>query len=93
MTYYILIRYYYYEGTFCAPDDGPMTEGCTSRRRLFETVQEARDYLEKFGVTRQLSPQNFCEDGVYVTAHGEYERPDYWIRKCRTNNKPTIQGG
>jgi len=50
----------------------------------FDTVQAAKDYLAKFGITRQLSPQKFSEDGVYVLAHGEYERPDYWIRKRRT---------
>jgi hypothetical protein len=54
---------------------------------LFETVQDAKDYLAKFGITRQLSPQRFCEDGVYVLAHGEYERPDYWIRKCRNGGE------
>lgn len=51
---------------------------------LFDTVQDAKDYLAKHGITRQLSPQKFSVDGVYVLAHGEYERPDYWIRKCRT---------
>jgi len=59
---------------------------------LFKTVDEAREYLAKFDITRQLSPQRYCEEGVYVTRHGEYERPDYWIRRCRTNNT-TIQGG
>ena len=114
--YYILIRYYFHEGTLHAKEDGPMVDGPWGpitvkqqwlydgqpgwssqpeykRPMLFKTVDEARDYLAQFDITRQLSPQRFCEEGVYVTRHGEYERPDYWIRKCRTNNNTTIQGG
>ena len=89
--YYILIRYYFYEGTLHSKEDGPMIDG--SGTILFQTVDEAREYLAEFDITRQLSPQRFCEEGIYVTDHGEYERPDYWIRKCRTNNNnTTIQG-
>ena len=84
--YYVLIRYYYYSGTMHARDDGPMVNGPPyyGSPMLFDTVQDAKDYLAKHGITRQLSPQKFSVDGVYVLAHGEYERPDYWIRKCRT---------
>ena len=50
---------------------------------LFDSVQLARDYLATLHITVQLSPQMYCLDGTYVLAHGEYDRPDYWIRKCR----------
>lgn len=102
--YYILIRYYYYYGTHHAIEDGPLATGLTTVKeqwhrdgkpgwpRMFETVQDAKDYLAKHGITRQLSPQKFSEDGVYVLAHGEYERPDYWIRKCRTNKQHNPPG-
>ena len=92
VMYYILIRYYYYEGTLYAPDDGPMASGkcghddrgrSTERPMLFDSVQLARDYLATLHITVQLSPQMYCLDGTYVLAHGEYDRPDYWIRKCR----------
>jgi len=87
--YYILVRHYYYNSSLHAPSNGPLhgiTENEMSYHPLtFSSVEEAKKYLAKHGITRQISKQMFCADSVYVLSHGEYERPDYWIRKLPNN--------
>ena len=79
--YYIRVTYYYFKNTFNAPSNGPLlSDGIT---KTFETKDEAIEYLSSKGITRQLTASKFTTSDTYYLAHGEYEAPDYQIRKSR----------
>ena len=82
--YYILVIPYFHIGTFYAPKTHKMVCPCTDKTLTFDTVHDAMKHLEsQLGPLQQLSAQKFCSSGRYVLAHGEYDRPDYWVRKIR----------
>ena len=79
--YYIRVTYYYFKNTFNAPSNGPLlSDGVT---KTFKTRDEAIEYLSGKGATRQLTASKFTTSGTYYLSHGEYEAPDYQIRKSR----------
>lgn len=53
------------------------------------TKQEAIDLLLKSN-HREYKPGYYCKHGVYTFAHGEYEQPDYHIRKIRGKDEYEI---
>ena len=86
--FYILVRPYYYSTTLNPMVSHKMYCPWTNEPLLFDTVEDAKKHLKSEGITTQLSAQKFILAGDYHLSHGEYSRPDYWIRKCRktTNN-------
>lgn len=90
MSYYIYARYYYFSGTFFGAEDGPIKDD-DNKRVEFESRDEAFRFLKDFigGALDSLSANRYAESGVYYLSHGEYERPDYQIRKVMT--KPSIK--
>lgn len=77
--FYIKVTYYYYQGTLYAPKDGPLKE---DEKLLFETRKDAVSYLEHRGVDLHLKGSTYTHS-YYECNHGEYEAPDYQIRKLR----------
>ena len=49
----------------------------------FPNLENARSYLLECGVDLQLSARTYTTRGYYSLKHGEYERPEYQIRKSR----------
>ncbi len=84
--YYIRVTYYYFENTFNTPSNGPLlSDGVI---KTFRTRGAALKYLSDKGITRQLTASKFTTSDIYYLSHGEYETPDYQIRKFATNNQP-----
>lgn len=81
--YYVNIQHFYYQGTFNTPKDGPMTDRWGDKK-IFKSVQHAKEYLWSIGITETITKQSLTSDGMYYLEHGEYERPQYKIRKIRT---------
>ena len=77
--YYILVKYYYYQGTLFAPEDGPLKE---HKKIVFETKKSAISYLEERGVDLHLKGSTYTHS-YYELNHAEYEAPDYQVRKLR----------
>ena len=77
--YYILVKYYYYQGTLHAPKDGPLRE---DKKLVFSSRQDAVSYLEERGVDLHLKGASYTHS-YYELNHGEYESPDYQVRKLR----------
>ena len=81
--YYILEKHYYYSGTFNAPTNQPL-KGNTGKKLLFSTIDEAINYLLSIDNTMYaITAQTYTTEGYYCLNHGEYDRPDYQIRKIR----------
>jgi len=81
IVYYILVQYFYYSGTFYAPENGPLLhEGCEGPI-LFDSIDDAKAYLKELGVDYEHSAQTLSTSGIYYLAHGEYSSPLYKIRK------------
>ena len=74
--------HFYYEGTLNTPKDGAILDD-NQQPILFESIDEAVQYLKEQNVTNQLSKQSFQFQGTYVLFHGEYSRPRYNIRKTK----------
>mgnify|MGYP003112375772 CR=1 FL=1 len=81
--YYIKVTYYYYQGTLHAPKDGALVE---DKKLVFDTKESAISYLEKMGVDLHLKGSIFTHS-YYELNHGEYEAPDYQVRKLRGANQ------
>lgn len=95
MKYAIKAQYYYYAGTYNAPQDGylmdlPSYDSFTGKetqdRLLFDTIQDAVDYLtnddggyEAMCCTYDGDARFSVDGGPYVCSHGQYARPDYTI--------------
>lgn len=77
--YYIKVTYYYFAGTLHAPKDGPLVE---DKKLVFETRLDAISYLEERGVDLHLKGASYTHS-YYQCNHGEYEAPDYQVRKIR----------
>jgi hypothetical protein len=85
--YYILVKYYYYSSTLYPRLDHPMIDWSSDKTLLFDTLESARKYLESQGIDILIKgKQTYTSSGRYVLEHGEYDRPDYQIRKVRSNN-------
>lgn len=82
--YYIKIFYFYYQDTFNSPIDAPILDD-NGKRKMFRTINNAKQYLEKIGITRNIKGQQYTSEGIYYLEHGEYSRPTYKIRKERVN--------
>jgi len=82
--YYIRVTYYFFNNTLNAPEDGPLLSDGT--KKTFLTKDEALRYLSDEGITRQITANKFTTSGIYYLRHGEYEAPDYQIRKCRKSH-------
>ena len=91
--YYIQKYYYYYEGTQGAPKDGPMkdTWGDTIE---FDCLEEAKEFIVwDCGTNLMTIGENrYQSTGIYDLRHGEYDRPDYEIRKLDQSSEPTSHG-
>ena len=88
--YYILVKYYYHSNTLYAPKGGPM-EDAWGQKLTFKSLDEARTFLASIDVDTQLTQQTYTTSGWYSLAHGEYDRPDFQIRRSRETNKKTLQ--
>lgn len=84
--YYILVKHYYYNNTLYAPKDSPM-EDAWGQKLTFKSLDEARSFLASIDVDTQLTQQTYTTSGWYSLAHGEYDRPDYQIRRSRGTKK------
>lgn len=77
---------YYFAGTYNAERDHYLTEfeceGYYGSEEIltFETLGAAQLYLEKLGM-RKLREQKYTYPGRYDLSPGEYERPEFIIRK------------
>mgnify|MGYP003133092516 CR=1 FL=1 len=87
--YYILVKYYYHNNTLYAPEDGPMKD-TWGKKLTFKSLDEARSFLASIDVEVQITQQTYTTSGWYSLAHGEYDRPDYQIRKSRGEKKKTL---
>tara|TARA_Y100000592_G_C5445060_1_gene305573 strand:+ start:699 stop:950 length:252 start_codon:yes stop_codon:yes gene_type:complete len=81
MSYYIRVTYYFFKNTLDAPKNGPLKLDGTIK--TFKTKREALEYLSDKGITFKLTANKFTPSGMYHLRHGEYEAPDYQIRKSR----------
>ena len=88
--YYIIKKFFYYPGTCYAPQSGPIENEQVWELKngqyfpeilTFESIEDAKNYLESMGIDDQITKQTFESSGRYVLAHGEYARPKYKIRK------------
>ena len=86
--YYIRAEFFYYSGTFNAPEDGALRDHYGDRIE-FSSRAEAESYLteersewepDTMGCSK-LECGKFSFDGTYYTTHGEYSRPVYTILK------------
>ena len=85
-SYYIRAEFFYYSGTFNAPQDGALRDEM-GRRLEFGTREEAAEYLtdsdgefESMGC-REHAAGKYSPAGTYYLSHGEYSSPTYTIRK------------
>ena len=84
--YYIRAEYFYFAGTFNAPQDGALRDE-SGRRLEFATREQAAEYLagtdgelESMGC-REHAAGKYSPAGTYYLSHGEYSSPTYTIRK------------
>ena len=67
MSYYILVRYYYYQNALGKPQDGLLRTEMGDLLE-FESEQEAQEYID-----------NVLVEDVYILNHGEYARPTFEV--------------
>jgi hypothetical protein len=95
--YTIRATYSYYSGTFNAPKNGNL-KNQYGEPLLFDTREEAVKYLTAiptltpFGYSEAMGLEknddgSFSSAGTYRTAHGEYARPVYRVRKITVRAK------
>ena len=89
--YYILVKYYYHNNTLYYSKGGTM-EDAWGQKLTFESLEEARLFLASIDVDTQLTNQTYTTSGWYSLAHGEYDRPDFQIRKSRKTKEVTNEG-
>lgn len=77
--YTIRATYSFYAGTFHAPKNGALRDQYGERME-FETREQAEKYLTDAGREKN-DDGSYSSAGTYHTAHGEYARPVYRIRK------------
>ena len=77
--YVIRATYYYYAGTFYAPENGNLREQYGDLL-IFNNREDSEKYLTEMGCGEN-EDGSFTAAGTYRTAHGEYARPVYRIRK------------
>ena len=82
--YYILTKFFYYKGTFNAPKDQPV---CNDNQETitFDSKKDAEKYLCDLGIRNNYKGSTWTAEGQYFLEHGEYDRPEYQIRKVRTS--------
>lgn len=78
--YIIRSTYSYYQGTFNAPKNGNLKGAC-GNLFVFASREAAGKLLIRMGC-EENEDGSFSAAGTYVTAHGEYARPVYRIRKA-----------
>lgn len=80
MTYRILAHYYYYQGTWNAPEDGYLWSD-PDHYLEFDSHETALDWLEENCGKMELckGKATYVPKGTYYLNHGEYERPMYTI--------------
>jgi hypothetical protein len=90
--YIIRATYYFYAGTFHAPKNGDLRFRENNNRLEFNSREDAVKYLTAmptltpFGYSDAMgcdenADGSYSSAGTYHTAHGEYSRPVYRIRK------------
>ena len=87
--YYIRAEYFYYAGTFFAPQDGALTDGYGQRLEFASREEAAAHLCEErdewncdYAMGCERNPSgSYSFAGTYVCRHGEYARPAYSIRK------------
>ena len=85
--YYILVKYYYYFPHWYARKDHPLIDWSSEEPLVFDTLASAQKFLQSQGIDILVKgKQTYTSSGHYVLDHGEYDRPDYQIRKVRSNN-------
>ena len=70
-------------GTFYNAKDDPFPENAVI---VFSAREDAENFLLKNGMEKSSSGKLFFTTGTYYLNHGEYERPDYKIKKIRSKN-------
>lgn len=78
--YYIRAKYFFYYGTFNAPEDGPICDYEGSRLE-FSSRNEAIEYLRQEKGCREHRPGKFSPAGRYYLSHGEYSSPTFMVQK------------
>ena len=85
--YKIYIKHYYYSNTITYyQNDGKFHPfGNYNGELSFDTKEKALEYLKTniLGGYWQKHSNGYSLAGTYVLAHGEYDRPDYQIRKVK----------
>ena len=79
MTYRIEQKFYFHNGTYGAPDDGPLRAPRSASVLTFDTVSEAEDFLGDFLGDFDQYGALYTKSGTYVLSDGEHDRPHYYI--------------
>ena len=82
-VYRIYGHYYYSSGTFNAPKNGALKDHDRDYDTIleFNTREDAIDHLTVMGVDDEYKKNKYSHSGRYELSHGEYDRPDFSIRK------------
>ena len=82
--YYILIKNYYYAGTYGAPKDGALEDEFGVM--TFKPKKDAEKYLTDRSCYNYAGSKWTWDSskGLYRCSHGEYDAHDYWILKVRS---------
>ena len=91
--YYILKKHYYYEGAQSVPKDGPITDAWDDIIE-FDSSEDAKEFILWDCGTNLLciGENRYQSTGIYDLRQGEYDRPDYEIRKLEQSSEPTSHG-
>tara|TARA_Y100000114_G_scaffold146709_1_gene157691 strand:+ start:675 stop:1064 length:390 start_codon:yes stop_codon:yes gene_type:complete len=90
--YYILKKHYYYDGAQSVPKDGPITDAWDDIIE-FDSSEDAKEFILWDCGTNLLciGENRYQSTGIYDLREGEYDRPDYQIRRRRETKKKTLQ--
>ena len=80
--YYISAKWFYYLGTFGAPQNGPLY--IYDEKQLFDSREQALSFLiENYNVSSTERTNNgaYFPSGEYHLNHGEYSQPEFKIVK------------
>jgi len=78
---YVIKKKCFYFGHLYKKDTTLLNDGHNVLK--FETLDKAIKHLESMGVDDKITPQKYTMSGIYVTQWGEYDRPQYIIRKVK----------
>lgn len=87
--YQLFIKRYFYNNTLCNfLNDGkfhPYLYHDNNNVPTFQNRQEALNYLSSTILNDEISKykKNYFKSGLYILSHGEFDRPDYQIRKIK----------